>query len=211
MSTVEHEAWLSWLEEEKKKDYFLDILDSLRKEDREYIISPDREYIFRALEFDNITDIKVILTHSGVDIPCYAADGLAWSSMDLPSKDMLLLYNKIYKDTNMIYDQTDHQKDRWFKQGVLLLNMELTKSEGKSKEDIVTLWEPFTISVLEYFLQSQQPRAFILLDESTKWHYLPSPHQHLIIEESLGGKQKPIFKVVNDFIEQHYGVIIDWT
>lgn len=206
-----HEIWLNKLEGEKTKPYFQNILSLVKEDKKQYVVAPDREDWLRALEFPNIDDIKVIITDSKSTVPSYSQDGLAWSSMDLPSKDMLLLYNKIYKDTNMVYDQTNHQKDRWVKQGVLLLNMELTTSEGKSKEDITTLWEPFTISVLEYFLQSQQPRAFILLDESTKWHYLPSPHQHLIIEESIRGKQKPIFKVVNNFIEQHYGVIIDWT
>lgn len=203
-----HEAWLRWLKEEQEKDYYKRIEGRVKELERIHLLYPNREDRLSPLNFSDIAQIKVVITESRSMVEPYAADGLAWSSLDLPTQSMLLLYRKLYEELGVIYDQTDHSKQRWAGQGVLLLPIELTSfADG---EQHTTLWEDFTFSVLQALLWSEQPRFFLLLDEQKEWRVLENPHGHPILESSIHEKE-PLFFPIQQFLERHYETMIDWT
>lgn len=208
---TDHEKWLKWLATEQEKNYYKDILKQIKEQDKKFLLTPDEEFRFRPLEFSNINDIKIIITDTEPQVEAYAADGLSWSSLDGTTKEMELLYKKLYLETKVIYNQKDNSKDRWMQQGILLLNMELTKTCDKGIQD--TIWEPFTISVLQYFLNEPQKRFFLFLDQQTEWNPLSNPYNHPIIQSQIKSRNqspKQFFVPINDFISCYYGTEIDW-
>lgn len=203
-----HEAWLKWLKEEQERDYYKRIEKRVKELERVHLLYPEEKDRFSSLNFSDITQVKVVITESRSIVEPYAADGLAWSSLDLPTQPMLLLYRRLYEELGIIYDQTDHSKQRWADQGVLLLPIELTSfADGERHE---TLWEDFTFSVLQALLYSEQPRFFLLLDEQKEWRVLKNPHGHPILESSIH-EDVPLFFSIQQFLERHYETTIDWT
>lgn len=212
---TKHEYWRRWLEEERSKPYYKQIYQELRKLGKDYLIFPDRSLYERVLDFPNIEDIKIIITDSQPTVEPYAADGLAWSSLDLPTHAMQGLYRKLYDDLRVTYDQSDHKKDRWAEQGVLLLNMELTSLS--TPEMTPTIWEGYTLSILQALLLSPQPRFFLFFDEQTLWSELSNPHRHMIVRGEFNGRSIKViegpsdfFRKIDTFTERHYSTIIDW-
>lgn len=206
-----HEAWLSWLEEEKGKGYFKKIESELARIGRDYLIWPEPADRFRALDFENIDNIKVILVGTRPISPAYCADGLSWSSLDQIDRKMGRLYRKIYEDLGVIYDQGDNTKDRWVKQGILPLNMELTTHGGESR----TLWTDFTSAVLRYFFNLDRPIVFLFFDSITPWIYWQSWNKkgHPVIQWDIaeGRTFQPIFSRVNNYLRKTYSTEIDWS
>lgn len=203
-----HEMWLKWLKEEKRQIYFQDILKRVEKIEKAHLLYPSLEDRFASLNFPDITQIKAIITESRPMVEPYAADGLAWSSLDLPTQEMQLMYKKLYQELGIIYNQLDHTKNRWASQGILLLPIELTSPLDQSLQ--TTLWEEFTFSVLQAFLNSSQKRYFLFLDEQQDWRVLNNPYHHPILNTSIYSTE-PIFLPITDFISRHYGIIMDWS
>jgi Uracil DNA glycosylase len=205
---TKHEKWLIWLEEEKNKDYYKAILKKLAEEEKNNLFTPDPEYRLRALEFSDIEKISLIITATKPIIEPYAADGLAWSSLDSRVPTIYgLLYKKLYNELGIIYDQSDHSKEHWEKQGILLLNRELVAPVEKKAYN---LFEDFTYNVLQYFLNDNQRRAFLMLDEQCEWEVFSNPYNHLIVTENIFSK-KHIFNIITSYLRSHCGVNIDWT
>lgn len=204
---TKHEAWLKWLEEEQKKEYFQRILGQVRKLERDTLLYPEREDWFRPLSFSNIEQVKVVITETRPSVEPYAADGLAWSSLDLPSHAMQVMYRKLYNELGVTYNQLDHTKDRWAEQGILLLPIELTATSNPIRAQSV--WEEFTFSVIEVLMQSKQTRFFLFLDDQHEWRALNNPHHHPTLSATIYDNT-PIFSPVDNFVTSHYGVTIDW-
>lgn len=210
-----HDDWLEWLEEEKKKDYYKEILKEVALLDKKEFVTPDPEFRLRALEFENIEDIMVIITDVQPMPDSHAADGLALSALDEATPRMQEVYKTLYNELGVIYDQGDNSKDRWAEQGVLLLNRELTRPESSpiKKPKPKRIWSPFTQRVLEYFINDSQKRIFVYLDPSAQWNPRENPHKHPIIMpfDRRTEEVKPFFQKVNNFVCCHYNVYIDWS
>lgn len=209
---MKHDKWKLWLEQHKKSSGFNETMSEYRKMGKDYLLIPDEDLILRPFNFEDIEDIKVVMTDYKPTIPSYAADGLAWSSLDLPSSRDRLLYKKLQQELGITFDQTDNRKDKWASQGILLLNMNLGVLEGS---DHPFCWGSFTIPILEYFIKDNQPRAFLFLDWTiTLWHQLPQNKKHETHYRDLTDPDefhKPLFSSVNDFIARHYSVDLDWS
>lgn len=209
------EKWLRWLEEEKEKDYYKRILRRVNELEKETLITPSEKYVMRALNFSNIDDIKVILTADRPFRESYAADGLAFSSLDESDREMQNLYKLLYNELNIVYDQQDNDKTKWEKQGILLLNRELSQPEGY--HNIEPLWSQFTRNVIRYFLDQEQPRAFIFMDSYFRWEQELRSNlspQHLIIHNELKGSfffNIATFNPVNEFIRNNYSYVLNWN
>lgn len=207
-----HEQWLAWLEGQQQQDYYKRILDTVQSQEKKYVVTPDSEYRMRPFQFSNIDDIKVIITDTEPKFEPYAADGLAWSTLDEPNRRLGLLYKKLYDEIGVTYNQLDNAKDRWEQQGILLLNMELTRI--LNQKSTKSPWLPFTLKVIQYFLNQKQPRAFLFLDEQTISANLSFNDNHLIIFSNVlhpTFSTTSMFFSINQFITRHYDIDIDWS
>lgn len=211
-----HEKWLNWYNNEKKQPYFKDIYNRALKLNEEVLLSPEPQYWFRALDFDDISKIHTVIIASRPFNDAYAADGYAFSCIDEADREMGLLYRKLYNELGVVYDQYDNSKQRWAEQGVLLLCMELTTQCGKFKDD-TRLWTPFTQRVLRYFIEDDQLRAFVFLDRYSS--HIPAlfadkpEREHLYLNYDIRTpefQRAAIFTPVNNFIMSNYSRNIDW-
>lgn len=211
-----HEQWREWYENEKKQPYFQAIYRQALEMDSHTLLSPDPAYWLRAFEFDDFTKIHTLIIGNRPHHHAYASDGYAFSSIDDPDREMGLLYRKLYDELGIVYNQEDNSKERWVKQGILPMNIELTTISGNPL-NTERLWYPFTRRVIRYFIDDIQLRAFIFLDRFTP--YMPElfvdklSKEHLYVNCHLWStdfQSKKIFTPVNDFIEKNYSYRIDW-
>lgn len=209
--------WIDWYNKEINKDYFKNILEYNEYLDRHECLSPLREFWFNAFEVKDMQKVHTVITSSYPYFDSYAADGLAFSSIDEADDNMLKLYRTIWSDLGITYDQSDNSKERWKEQGVLLMPMQLTCMNGALHSE-ESSWLPFTKEVLRLLLEDKQKRAFILLDKYTK--YMPDlfarrdKYNQLIYNydiEDYHFKDKRIFKDVNKFIYDYYDIEMDWS
>ena len=206
-----HERWLKWLANEQEQSYYKAILALVKEQEKKFLVTPDPEYRLRALKFDNIDDIKVIITDTEPRVQPYAADGLAWSTYDEPDRMLSLIYKKLYRELGVVYNQEDNTKDRWAEQGILLLNMEQTRPLVKKTAQWP--WQKFTLRILQYFLNLDEPKAFLLLDKQSKNIQL-NDGKHLVLRRDIDSQdflQISTFSLIDNFLARHYGVEIDWS
>lgn len=211
-----HKKWREWYENEIRQPYFIKIMETAKKIDDEEMLSPDQEFWLKALEFEDISKIHTIIIASRPYNDAYAADGYAFSSIDEADHEMGLLYRKLNSELGITYDQNDNSKEKWVKQGILPLCIELTAKCGQFMDNTM-LWRPFTVRVLRYFLEDDQLRAFVFLDRYSSGildlFYDKDKKEHLIIQQDI---RKPnfqtaaIFNRVNDYVTRNYSFNIDW-
>lgn len=213
---TEHEKWEKWLNNEMHQPYFLQIEEEAKKMYASQDLTPVLELWYNSLSFPNMEKINVIIVGNQPFYESYASDGFAFSSIDEIDFEMGLLYKKIYKDLNIIYNQQDNTKDRWLQQGILCFPMNLTAPSGV-KNYYSKLWLPFTTKVLKYWMHERRPKAFLFFDQYTQnipkflWDKKSLPH--LFIQKNIRTydfMNEPIFSRVNAFIKEQYNYDIMW-
>ena len=136
-------------EQESKKEYFISLMDFIKKEYQEKTCFPPFQDIFNAFKFHDIDQIKVIILGQDPYHEEHQAHGLSFSILDgnpLP-KSLINIYKELYDDigvTRLTGDLTS-----WAKQGVFLLNNVLTVEKGKANSHINKGWEIFTSRVID--------------------------------------------------------------
>jgi uracil-DNA glycosylase len=211
------DLWKEWLKNEIRKDYIQRIIEQAEREEKNFIVSPDRELWFQSLEFPSFTKIHTIIIGNQPYHESALADGFAFSSLDDGDVWMRKLHQKIYIDTGMQYDQWDCTKNRWLDRGILCFPMELTQISGKWNQER-NLWRPFTTTVLRKFIEDIQLRAFVFLDRyssnTPNLFYDKPSWPHLCIQSDMRYPDfmtTPIFIRVSDFVRKNYEIEIDWT
>jgi uracil-DNA glycosylase len=118
-------------------------LDKLVLEDQKDKLLPKPQLIFRAFDFFNIQDLKVVII--GQD--CYPtksnAMGLCFSVPEGQkcAASLRNIFKELYAEYGIMRTQTDLSD--WAAQGVLLLNTALTVKEGCAGSHLKE-WRPFT-------------------------------------------------------------------
>jgi uracil DNA glycosylase len=205
-----------WYENEKQQPYFQQIMDTVNKMAKTEILSPDRDYWFRAFEVPDITKIHTIIVGSRPVKDVYSADGYAFSCIDEADREMGFLYRKLNRELGIAYDQYDNSKERWVQQGILPMTMELTTRNGVTFDN-TQLWLPFTKRVLSYFMNDIQVRAFLFLDRyTTKMPELfvdKAEKKHLFLNYNIASSEfqkDQVFTRINAFVQENYNRDIDW-
>ena len=211
---MKQEQWTQWLKEETKKEYFKCILKQVKELNKTAVLSPDETLWFKSLEVQDISKVHTVIIGNRPYCDAYAADGYAFSSMDSADQEMLRLYQKIYQDTQIKYDSSDNSKERWVEQGILLLNLELTRQSGKRGKG-TTLWSPFVENILTFLLADSQKRVFIFLDSFDTYKKMTQGviTHSLVLNYDLNSIipcNKNIFLTASNFVKRYYNYEIDW-
>ncbi|UUM19608.1 MULTISPECIES: uracil-DNA glycosylase [unclassified Mycoplasma] len=212
------DSFLQILQSEGKKPYFENIINGLRN----YItfdIVPHQMDMFRAFEFFQVHETKVIILGQDPYHSKNVADGLAFSTRSKKTPPSLQNIFKELSDEFPNISLNSNDLTPWAKQGVLLLNVYLTTVINKPLEHQHLGWEQFAQVVCEKIVQANPNVVFLALGRHaqefiTKLHPVPQyvlktshPSPFSANKGFLGSR---IFIKANELLKQNNISPINW-
>jgi uracil-DNA glycosylase len=209
-------SWKAILAPEFEKPYFQELVKFVQNKylkavDRESVIYPKTEDIFRAFNMCPFDKVKVVILgqdpyHGAVkdfkDEIVSQANGLCFSvnsdvppppslknifkeiESDLGIKPLQNALNGVSADNNFeVFDRFDGDLTRWAKQGVLLLNSTLTVQAGMPGSHQKKGWEEFTDTAIHALSDQREHIVFLLWGNYAKQKgtYI-NRSKHLVLE-----------------------------
>ena len=184
-------------------------------------IYPPKDYIFNALKLTSYKDTKVVIVGQDPYHGEHQAHGLSFSvqkGVKLPPS-LQNIYKELESDLG-IPPRTDGDLTGWAKQGVLMLNADLTVEKDKAASHRNLGWEPMTDYIIKLLNKKDEPVVFILWGNFAKEksklitnpnHYIIiSPHPSPFSAYSGFFGSKP-FSKTNDFLISKKMQPIDWS
>ncbi len=174
--------WIEFINEEKKKDYFIELKKKLDIEYQNYLCHPNYKDIFKAFLYTPVDKVKVVILGQDPYHEVNQAHGLAFSVLcDKLPPSLVNIYKEMASDLNCEVKQ-DGNLDYLAKEGVLLLNTILSVRNGEAFSHKSLGWEIFTDNVIKFLNTLDQPIVFILwgAPSQKKMKLLNNP-KHLII------------------------------
>lgn len=141
--------WDIILKDEISKQYFINLLNFIKKEYQTKTIYPKQTEIFKAFRNTSYKDTKVVILGQDPYHGTGEAHGLSFSVREgVPMPPSLAnIFKELYDDTGIKRTKTDLTD--WAYQGVLLLNSILTVEKDKPLSHSYLNWEKFTDVVIE--------------------------------------------------------------
>ena len=154
--------WNLFLNEEKKKDYYINMMEKVEEEYSNYLCHPDYDNIFNAFKLTSLDNLKVVILGQDPYHEVNQAHGLAFSVLcDKLPPSLVNIYKEMASDLNVEVKQ-DGNLDYLANQGVLLLNTILSVRNGAALSHKSFGWEIFTDNVIKYLNTIDKPIVFIL-------------------------------------------------
>lgn len=176
--------WDKLLEDEFKKDYYLNLRKFLIEEYRTRRIFPGMYDIFNALKYTSYSDVKAVIIGQDPYHGQGQAHGLCFSVKKgiTPPPSLVNIFKEIKSDTGIDNTGKHGELTNWAKNGVLLLNNVLTVREGCPNSHKGKGWEEFTDNVIRLLNLREKPIVFLLwgANARTKARLVTNPN-HLIL------------------------------
>ena len=213
-------SWIDFINEEKQKDYYKNLQNSLEIEYREYTCFPKYENIFHAFDKTPIENVKVVILGQDPYHDYNQAHGLAFSVLceKLPPS-LVNIYKEIASDLGVEVKQ-DGNLDYLAEQGVLLLNTILSVRAHEAFSHKKLGWEIFTDNVIKKLNSLDQPIVFILWGGNARSKKpLIDTAKHLILECAHPSPLSAYngffgcrhFSKANEFLRKNGLEEIDWS
>ena len=176
--------WYTFNENEKKKDYYVQLSHFIDKEYDEKTCYPEKDKILNALNFTPYEQTKVVIL--GQDP--YHGEGQAMGlSFAVPNGIKLPpSLRNIYKELQIEFGYQIPESGNltpWALQGVLLLNSVLTVRAHEPTSHAGKGWETYTDRILQELNKKMTPVVFILWGKyAREKKNLITGKQHLILE-----------------------------
>ena len=157
------EYWESFLEKERKEEYFKKITQFINTEYSKGIVYPKKEEIFAALRATPFEKTKIVIIGQDPYHGENQAHGLAFSvqpGTKIPPS-LINIFKELSTDLEIPVSKTGNLIP-WAEQGVLLLNTVLTVRAGEANSHKNKGWEEFTDKVITKLNSSDNPIVFIL-------------------------------------------------
>ena len=154
--------WDIILKDEYEKEYFKNLLNYINEEYDNKTVYPLKENIFKALEYTDYNDIKVVILGQDPYHGEGEAQGLSFSiPNDIKITPSLRnIFKELKNDLNIERSNTDLSD--WAKQGILLLNAILTVCKDTPLSHKDKGWEIFTDEIIKKINEREEPVVFIL-------------------------------------------------
>lgn len=157
-------SWKNVLGDERKKEYFKNILAFIEKERASgKIIYPQNKDIFNALSFTPFNEVKVVILGQDPYHGPNQAHGLCFSVNHGIAKPPSL--KNIFKELSSDLGVTEPNHgnlENWAKQGVLLLNTVLSVQAGNAHSHARIGWEEFTDFIVNALNEQAENLVFML-------------------------------------------------
>lgn len=215
-------GFAEYIENEKKKEYYIRLNEALDREYAGHTVFPARENIFQALEATELSDVRAVIIGQDPYHEPEQAHGLAFSVLPEQKKLPPSLKN-IYKELNAelgIPVPATGYLMPWAKRGVLLLNSVLTVRMGEPRSHAKLGWQTFTDGVISLIDRQKQPVVYLLWgnDAIKKKELLKNPG-HLVLtaahpsplSASRGFFGCGHFLKVNEYLRKSGSEEIDWA
>lgn len=214
-------AWKALVEDEFEKAYFKDLTTKVREEYLHEKVFPHPSKIFRAFEYFQPHDTKVVILGQDPYHTPGVAHGLSFSTeRSNPIPPSLL---NIFKEIELEYGtgiNRDPDLTRWATQGVLLLNASLTVKAGQANSHAEYGWHMFTDAIIKALSDKETHIVFMLWGafagkketeiDFLKHLVLKAPHPSPLSAHKgfLGCGH---FTEANEYLKQHGRSEIDWV
>ena len=212
--------WDKLLEDEYKKEYFVNMIEYLKKEYKEKTIYPKQNEIFNAFRYTSYDDVKVVIIGQDPYHGPKQAEGLSFSVSNdvLKPPSLQNIFKELESDLGIPFPK-HNSLIPWAREGVLLLNAVLTVEEHKPASHSKIGWEMFTDHVIEVLNKREKPIVFILWGAfarskkaliTNKNHYIiESAHPSPFSARNGFFGSKP-FSKTNEFLNKHNIKEINW-
>ena len=205
---------------EKNKQYFSSLSNFIKEEYDTKKVYPDKEEIFKAFQYTNFSDIKVVIIGK---IPFYRknqADGLAFSTRNSApiNQTTQIIINEAMDDVG-ISNPDSGSLVNWAKQGVFLLNSALSAPSDRPANHLCEHWKIFTDNIISILNEDKRPKVFVLWGEHAKeFEPLINQDVHLVItatnpsplSASKGFYGSKPFTKINEFLKEKEINEINW-
>lgn len=212
-------SWKILLKTEGKKPYFQNIVKNLEEHAKTNVIWPASSDLFRAFNYFELRDIKVLILGQDPYYTRGVADGLAFSTRSdktPPSlNNMFIELKKDYPDTKI----ESNSLENWAKQGVLLLNTVLSVDENKPLSHETFGWQIFTNFIIDCAYKVNPDLIFVALGNKAKEVYksLKIPEKNIIflshpspLSYNRSFKDGKLFLKINKKLEELNEKPINW-
>jgi len=156
-------SWKSRLSDEFTKPYFKTLIDFVRNEYATHTVYPPGKEIFRAFDWCDFDQVKVVIIGQDPYHGPGQANGLCFSvhdGMRMPPS-LLNIFKEIHDDLGKPIPASGNL-ERWAKQGVLLLNATLTVRASAAGSHQNKGWETFTDAVIQKISEEKEHIVFLL-------------------------------------------------
>lgn len=212
--------WDIILKEEISKEYFIELLEFIRKEYQQKTIYPKQTEIFKAFRNTSYKDTKVVILGQDPYHGVNQAEGLSFSVKVGIQKPPSLqnIFKELNSDLGLPIPEHGSLVS-WTEKGVLLLNTVLTVEANKPASHKDLGWEKFTDEVIKKVNEKSSPVVFILWGSFARSkkslitnpiHYIiESPHPSPFSAYNGFFGSKPFSKTNNFLISKNLEPI-DW-
>jgi uracil-DNA glycosylase len=212
--------WDSFLSDEYKKDYFIELINFIKDEYKNKTIYPKQNEVFNAFKYTDFDNVKVVILGQDPYHGPNQAEGLSFSVSNevLKPPSLKNIFKELESDLGIPFPEHNSLKP-WAYQGVLLLNAVLTVEEHKPTSHKDKGWEIFTDDVIKILNERKEPVVFILWGAyaRNKKSLITNPN-HYVIESAHPSPfsarngffgSKP-FSKTNEFLKNNGIKEIDW-
>ena len=186
-------------------------VDNINKKRQTVTIYPPKELVFKVFDLP-LQDIKVVILGQDPYHNPGQACGLSFSVNDgipLP-KSLINIYKDLYDDLGITPAKTGNL-EKWFKQGIFLLNSVLTVEEYSPASHSNVGWQDFTDYIIETISQKNNNVVFVLwgsyarskktLIDSSRHKIIESPHPSPL-SAYRGFFGSKVFSRINSYLEE---------
>lgn len=178
--------WDSILEEEFKNEYFIKLMNNVRREYNMKTVYPRKDQVFNAFRYTPYNNVKVVILGQDPYHGEGEAEGLSFSvPLNIKKPPSLVNIFKELEDDLGYKIPNSGSLHSWAKEGVLLLNAVLTVIKDHAASHQGMGWEIFTDNVIRILNTKDTPIVFILWGRyaRSKKSLITNP-KHLVIESA---------------------------
>ena len=177
------EKWLNAINEEFKKDYFINLKSFLLEERRQFKVYPPGNRMFAAFDFTPFDKVKVVILGQDPYHGDGQANGLCFSVADgiRQPPSLVNIFKELHEDTGCVKPQSGNL-EAWAQQGVFLLNATLTVRANTAGSHQNKGWELFTDAVIKTLSDKKENLVFLLWGNYAKAKtVLIDANKHLVL------------------------------
>ena len=204
-------SWKEIFKDYPKRNELGITVDNINKKRQTATIYPPKELVFKVFDLP-LQDIKVVILGQDPYHNPGQACGLSFSVNDgvpLP-KSLINIYKELYDDLDITPAKTGNL-EKWFKQGIFLLNSVLTVEEYSPASHSNVGWQDFTDYIIENISQKNNNVVFVLwgsyarskktLIDSSRHKIIESPHPSPL-SAYRGFFGSKVFSRINSYLEE---------
>lgn len=160
---IQDPSWLDVLRDEFEAPYFKELEMNLAKAYNEEIVYPPKEDLFSALNLTPFSKVKVVIIGQDPYHGPGQAHGLSFSvkrGIKLPPS-LVNIFKELQDDLGIVPPK-DGNLEAWAREGVLLLNNQLSVVGGKPMSHKDLGWNELTDKIIKVLNEKKKHLVFIL-------------------------------------------------